>query len=232
VRSFDSNGAGASYGSTYSFTARPETVTDIDGNVYNTVTIGTQVWMVENLKVTRYRNGDPIPEVSDSDRWFGLLTGACCNYKNDTNIAAIYGKLYNWYAVNDSRNICPRGWHVPTRDEWTELARYIGGKENRNEYMAGGKLKEAGTIHWQWPNKGATNESGFTALPGGCRGMIGPSRYGNSILSMGNFGHWWSSTEYFTGNAFFVNLGYAETNIARDLTHEHNGLSVRCIKDN
>ena len=140
------------------------TVTDIDGNVYHTVTIGTQTWMVENLKTTRYRNGEAIPNITDNASWAALITCAYCDYNNIPSNSITYGKLYNWYAVNDSRNIAPMGWHVSTDAEWTTLTTFLGGTS-----IAGGKLKENGTIHWNSPNVGATNETGFSALPGGYR---------------------------------------------------------------
>jgi uncharacterized protein (TIGR02145 family) len=126
---------------TFNATSSSGTVTDIDGNVYQTVTLGGQVWMAENLKVTRYRNGDPIPCVNDASAWSGLSTGAYCHYNNDFNNAAIYGRLYNWYAVSDSRNIAPGGWHVPTDTEWQTLVDLLGGSS-----VAGGKMKTTGTI--------------------------------------------------------------------------------------
>lgn len=143
------------------------TVKDIDGNQYQTVKIGSQVWMKENLKVTRYRNGDPIPRVTVNSEWVDLATGAYCACYNDEGTTAFtYGYLYNWYAVDDRRNLAPAGWHVPTDAEWQILMDYLGG-----EILAGGKLKETGTSHWASPNTGATNESGFTARPGGIRGF-------------------------------------------------------------
>jgi uncharacterized protein (TIGR02145 family) len=135
---------------------------DIDGNEYHTVIIGGQEWMVENLRVTPYRNGDPIPNVSDTTSWRALTTGAYCSYDNDPSCSAMYGNLYNWYAVNDFRQIAPEGWHVPTYEEWIVLETHLGG-----DTIAGGKLKESGTEHWRAPNVGGTNESGFSALPGG-----------------------------------------------------------------
>ena len=137
------------------------TVTDQDGNVYHTVTIGTQVWMVENLKTTKYRNGDGIQNVTDSIAWWNLTSGAYCIYRNDVNNLATYGRLYNWYAVIDSRKLTPAGWHIPTDAEWTTLTDYLGS-------TCGDKLKEKGPNHWGGDNT-ATNETGFTALPGGNR---------------------------------------------------------------
>ncbi len=145
------------------------TLTDIDGNVYRTIKIGNQWWLAENLKVTHYRNGNPIIKlIADEPNWSSwasMLNGACCAYEYNDSLANIYGYLYNWFAVADPRKISPEGWHVPNDDEWNSLIKFLGG-----ESVAGGKLKEAGTSHWLSPNNGATNESGFTAFPGGERG--------------------------------------------------------------
>jgi len=155
------------------------TVTDIDGNCYRTVTIGTQVWMAENLKVTHDCNGEAIPNVTDGATWAGLTAGAYCEYNNDVNNVATYGRLNNWYAVADSRNISPAGWHVASDAEWQTLSIFLGG-----DAIAGGKMKETGTTHWYSPNTGATNESGFSALPGGYRAS-GNGPYEN----MGYYAH-------------------------------------------
>jgi len=195
------------------------TVTDIDGNVYQTVTIGTQVWMKENLKVTKYRNGDPIPNITDGTFYF-QSAGVYCNYNNDTNNSTIYGRLYNWKAVNDIRNIAPKGWHVPSDSEWSSLTAYLG-----TSLVAGGKLKEAGTNHWKDPNTGATNESGFTALPGGSNG--------GSFGYIGSHGSWWTSTpNYQTATTAWVRYIYFDGNdVGRTYWSESNGLSVRCLRD-
>ncbi len=140
------------------------TVKDIDGNVYKTVTIGTQVWMAEDLKTTKYNDGTPIPYVADDTEWKNLRSDAYCWYNNDESNKTTYGALYNWYTTNTGK-LCPVGWHVSTNSDWEKLIDYGGGWE-----IAGGKLKEAGTTHWDAPNIGATNEFGFTALPGGGRG--------------------------------------------------------------
>lgn len=190
------------------------TVTDIDGNVYKTVTIGTQVWMAENLKTTKYRNGDPIPNITDNTAWKKLNSGALCNFNNDANIGDKYGKLYNWYAVDDSRNIAPAGWHVPTDAEWTTLIDYLGG-----EKVAGGKLKEIGITHWNTPNTGATNETGFTALPGSYRSNDG--RFDDIGIS----GMWWT-TDY----ALFRFMDYDSNAVDSD-KELMLGLSVRCVKN-
>jgi uncharacterized protein (TIGR02145 family) len=201
------------------------TVTDIDGNIYHTVTIGTQVWMVENLKTTKYRNGDSIPNVMDSLEWHDLAMGAYCNYNNDAIYSNTYGRLYNWYAVTDSRNIAPIGWHVPTKAEWATLTTYLGG-----ESAAGGKLKETGTLHWISPNNGADNSSGFTALPGGYR--IGGITDIETFGVIGEYGNWWSSSEGSSpedgsylciSNQFIYANNYAN--------YKKSGFSIRCIKD-
>jgi uncharacterized protein (TIGR02145 family) len=199
------------------------TVTDKDDNVYKTVTIGTQVWMAENLKTTKYLNGDLI----------GTTTPAALDlsgedtpeyqwaYNGDENNVAVYGRLYTWYAATDSRNVCPEGWHLPNKIEMTKLTDYLGG-----DTIDGKKLKETGTTHWISPNTGATNESGFTALPGGYHG------YGGTFYFIGYAGYWWSATEFDTDNAWYRGLYY-------NGIYEHNlsnnkkvGFSVRCIKGN
>ena len=198
-----------------------ETVTDIDGNVYHTVTIGAQTWMVENLKTTKYRNGESIANVTDNDGWNELRSGAYCNYYNSDENGITYGKLYNWFAVNDSRNIAPTGWHVSTDSEWTTLINYLG------EEKAGRKLKEAGKSHWEKPNKGATNSSGFTALPGGDR-----SGNGGTFLSIGRYGHWWSSSEGDSGYAWDRLMRCDDgDDVTRKRSSKEWGLSVRCLRD-
>jgi len=190
------------------------TVTDIEGNVYKTITIGTQTWMAENLKTTKYRDGTSIPNVTDNSAWQNLTTGAYCHYNNDIANVAVYGELYNWYAV-DTRKICPEGWRVPEDAEWTTLTNYLGG-----ESVAGGKLKETGFNHWQSPNEGATNVSGFTALPGSSR-----SDYG-SFDGIGTEGRFWgksSSTSWLRR----VSVNYDE--VDRWNGNSKYGYSIRCI---
>ncbi len=209
----------------------PPTVTDYDGNVYQTVLIGDQCWMAENLEVTHYRNGDPAPNVTDNGTWAGLSTGAYCDYDNDPGNVEIYGRLYNWYAVDDSRNITPEGWHVPTDDEWKQLERYLGmsqweadgsGPRGTDE---GGKLKEAGTVHWNPPNTGATNESGFTALPGGYRTNSG------SFSGIGDHAYFWCSTEVDSDYAWYRSLNYGNSQVYRSYLNKSFGFSVRCVLD-
>jgi uncharacterized protein (TIGR02145 family) len=197
------------------------TVTDIDGNVYQTIQIGTQTWMAENLKARHYRNGDPIPHVTDTTAWTDLTTGAFCWYNNDSSNNAAYGKMYNWYAVADSRNMAPAGWHVPTDAEWTTLVNYLGG-----EGVSGGKMKETGTAHWNTPNTGATNVSGFTALPGGYR--YTPN---GSFRKMGDDGDWWSATAVDASYAWFRNIYYNFATSGRYYYNKQNGFSVRCVQD-
>jgi uncharacterized protein (TIGR02145 family) len=206
-------------------------VKDIDGNIYRAVTIGTQVWMAENLKVTHYRNGDAIPNVTDNAAWESLTTGAYCEYDNDLNNVATYGRLYNWYAVNDSRNIAPEGWHVPTDAEWKQLEMYLGMSQTEADAVdwrgtdEGGKLKESGTIHWLNPNTGATNESGFSALPGGWR------YYYATYYGIGSNAGFWSSTESSSSSAWFRYLSSASSGVNRGYYDKQIGFSVRCVKD-
>lgn len=193
-----------------------QTVTDIDGNNYKAVKIGNQWWMTGNLKVTRYRTSEPIPLVTDLSKWKNLSTGAYCNYNDDANNVAIYGRLYNWYAANDSRKIAPAGWHVATDAEWNQLILTLGGAS-----VAGGKLKESGLAHWQDPNSGATNEYGFFALPGGWRGDDGEYDH------LGSLAVFWPSTE--SHFAWCLSCSYS---LAYNLEYNRQyGFSVRCVKD-
>jgi uncharacterized protein (TIGR02145 family) len=196
------------------------TVTDIDGNVYHTLTIGTQIWLVENLKTTRYNDGDSIPLVTDGAAWSNSDTSAYCWYNNDIANKGTYGALYNWFAINTGK-LAIAGWHVPSDDEWTTLTDFLGG-----ESIAGGKLKEAGTTYWRSPNAGATNENGFTALPGGHRDVNG------TFSAMGDDGFWWSATEYgTTGKVWYRNVNYNYAGVLSVSNNKINGHSVRCIRD-
>jgi uncharacterized protein (TIGR02145 family) len=198
-----------------------QTVKDNDGNVYKTVTIGSQVWMAENLKTTKYNDGTAIPLVADDKAWEALSTPAFCWYNKDaTTNKNTYGALYNWYTVNTNK-LCPRGWHVPADAEWTTLTTSL-----RGENVAGGKLREAGTTHWEKPNTEATNESGFTALPSGYRNNHG------AFANIGFFGFWWSATEYVPTAAWCRSMGCTGSNVLRIFSLKKNGYSVHCIKDN
>jgi uncharacterized protein (TIGR02145 family) len=193
-------------------------VTDIDGNFYYSIIINGQEWMQQNLAVTKYRNGDPIPTGLSNTTWQSTTSGAYAIYSNDAANNTIYGKLYNWYAVNDSRGLCPTGWHVPSDAEWTTLETSLGGSA-----VAGGKMKL--TTGWDTPNTGATNSSGFTGLPGGYLGTNGT--YG----SIGLYGYWWSSSEFDSYGAWFLTVNYNFSNTARDTDSGRHGFSVRCIRD-
>jgi len=196
------------------------TVTDIDGNVYNVVEIGNQQWMVENLKVTQYKDSTPIAEVTNGAAWENLTTPAYCWYNNDEVAKEAYGALYNWYAVYFD-NLCPNGWHVPSMNQWEILFNHLGG-----DSIAGGKLKDTGTTHWATPNTGATNESGFTAMPGGVRLNYGPFDY------VGEYGYWWSSTENTGSFSWGVRMDYDSIGVlvSGDFSIE-TGLSIRCLKN-
>lgn len=220
------NSAGTSYGSDLTFTTTNTStqVIDIDGNVYTTVTIGTQVWLKENLKTTKYNDGTAIPNVTDNTTWSTLTAGAYCDYSNTPAYSTTYGygRLYNWYAVANTnpKNVCPTGWHVPTDAQLTTLVTYLGG-----EALAGGKLKETGTAHWLTPNTGATNETGFTALPGGYRNTSG------TFGLLGNTGFWWSSSEQNTNYSWYYYIYYGNGSLIRLDNEKHIGSSVRCLKD-
>ncbi|MBN1664115.1 MAG: fibrobacter succinogenes major paralogous domain-containing protein [Deltaproteobacteria bacterium] len=193
-------------------------VTDKDGNAYKTVVIGTQEWMSENLRVEHYGNGDAIPQVQDAKEWKKLTTGAWCYYESSTENGKTYGKLYNWYAVNDPRGLAPKGWHIPSDAEWNVITDYLGGNKD-----AGGKLKA--TTLWEGINKGTTNKSGFTALPGGY------SEDGGRFKFIGKNGSFWSSTQINTIAAWCRELKHTGPNIFRSSNHKRYGLSVRCVKD-
>ena len=183
-----------------------------------TVIIGTQTWMVKNLDVTTYRDGTAIPQVTDPAAWAALTTGAWCWYNNTSNTT--YGKLYNWYAVNDPRGLAPAGFHVPSDGEWTTLSTTLGGLS-----VAGDKMKSAGTTLWASPNTGATNSSGWAGLPGGSRGTSG------SFFNDGFNGYWWSSTENLTTNAWYHYLYSSNGYIFRYYFGKPYGFSVRCLRD-
>jgi uncharacterized protein (TIGR02145 family) len=234
VRAYAANSGGTAYGNELNFTTSSPMgipcpgmpmMTDYNGNIYNTVQIGTQCWMKENLKARNYKNGTTIPEITSITTWYNNSTGARCWYKNDSfYYAATYGALYNWYAVVNSNGLCPAGWHVPTDAEWTILENFLGG-----DSIAGGSLKETGTIHWNIPNTGATNSSGFNALPGGLREGI---QYSGWFGGIWNSGFWWSSSAYSTENARHRSLEYNAIWVINwwSISKKY-GLSVRCVRD-
>ncbi|MFZ4401156.1 MAG: FISUMP domain-containing protein [Bacteroidales bacterium] len=192
---------------------------DASNNYYSIVQIGTQIWMAENLKTTKYINGIDIQNVTNNGNWATLVSGAYCNYNNDSSNSAIYGKLYNFYAISDTGKICPVNWHVPNNTEWTTLQTYLGG-----DIIAGGKLKETGLIHWKTPNTNATNETGFTALPGGYR-------YDGAFYNILNNGYWWSSTIDISGLPTNRFLWYNHSDLTTNNAQKYSGFSVRCLKD-
>jgi uncharacterized protein (TIGR02145 family) len=209
----------------------PSTVTDIDGNVYNVVSIGNQCWMKENLKTTHYKNGLPIlAGVSDS-LWETTTIGACADYNNDTSNSSVYGRLYNWFAVADPSGLCPTGWHVPEDWEWNILVKAIDSTADTScvsciqSGTAGGNMKEVGLSHWIAPNNSATNSSGFSGLPGGFRNVYGT--YG----VLGKQGVWWSATLGPTSTAYYRQLQYYYGNLYTNFYNRSNGFSVRCVKD-
>ena len=196
-------------------------MTDQDGNMYKTIVIGNQELMAENLKVRHYRNGDLIPNVTDNVQWSGLTTGAWCYFNNDPLFECPYGLLYNWYTVSDPRNLCPTGWHAPSDAEWIALTNNIGGQE-----IAGGKMKTTGLQYWINPNQDATNESGFSGLPGSARISLG------SFSTMGNSGYWWSSTENVTNTIRSITLySFSDNAQPGGSSDKRTGFSVRCLRD-
>ena len=184
------------------------------------VSIGSQVWTTQNLNVSNYRDGTPIPKVENAAAWASLITGAYCYYNNDsTTYAALYGKLYNWYAVNDPKGLAPAGYHIPTDAEFTTLITTLGGTA-----VAGGKMKEAGTSHWTTPNTGANNSSGFGGLPGSWRNSQG------GYIAIGGEGLWWSATEISTQGRY-IKLASNSAACTFSGNSKIGGNSVRCIKD-
>jgi uncharacterized protein (TIGR02145 family) len=216
VRAYATNSIGTEYGNQQTFNTTQQAVTDIDGNTYNSFQIGTQVWMSENLKTSRYRNGGSIPYVVGNSDWQALTTGAWSYYENDDANNSIYGKLYNWFATQGD-TICPTGWHVPTGAEWHILADYLGGYN-----VAGGKMKSVGTAYWQSPNTGATNESGLSIFPGGLRfGSQGGYYY------KGTYAFIWTAS----GGSQNVRFDFNGSKMNDNSFDRNFGASIRCLKD-
>jgi len=220
------NGTILTTGNGLAFMAK-SALADVEGNVYNIATIGTQTWMADNLKSTKYNDGTSLPNVTDDNTWSTTTSAAYCYYDNDPSNKDSHGALYNWYAVdnndaskmasNGGKNICPKGWHVPSDAEWTTLVDYLGTNAN-------GKLKETGLAHWSDPNQGATNESGFTAVPGGFRHFAGFVFFQkNDYLWM------WSTTWY--GHGGTIRIYSLDYPVSQNMQMERYGLSVRCLKD-
>jgi len=220
IRAYATNAVGTAYGDEKQFATDPVTVSDNDGNTYNVIRIGTQVWMKENLKTTKFNDNSPIELVTGNSAWSNLTSNGYCWYENSIANKNVYGAIYNWYDVNSGK-LCPAGWHVSTDNEWITLEIYLGGSS-----PAGGKLKETGTAHWLTPNRGATNESDFTALPGGLR------RGDNGAFeSVTSYGFWWTASEYISPESWYRKIWYDDDKTYRDFKNSKYGMSIRCVKD-
>jgi uncharacterized protein (TIGR02145 family) len=227
LKAYATNSKGTAYGNEISFktnplTEYPKTVTDSDGNLYHTVRVNNQVWLIENLRSTKYRNGDPIINITEEGDWSKTEKGAYCWYRNKPEEFSEYGILYNLYAITDSRSIAPKGCHVPSLSEYRVLIASLGGIN-----VAGGKLKEPGFVHWESPNNTDSNPSNFNALPGGYRNFNGGF---NFVYQTGT---WWSSSLYLPGkrSAYGINLGNKVTNVGLQCFLEPIGAYVRCLID-
>ena len=202
-----------------------------DGRIYKTVKINNQEWMAENLNVSKYCNGDPISNIQDDAKWGEGRAGAYCYYNNDPENKEKYGKLYNWYTVNDPRGLALKGWHIPSDAEWKELEMYLGMSQREADKVGwrgndeGCKLKETGILHWKEPNECATNQSGFTALPGGYRDVSGDF-YVNTYS-----GYWWSTTEADSDFIWYRTLYHTSNKIHRKKGYIGDGFSVRCLRN-
>jgi uncharacterized protein (TIGR02145 family) len=227
VRAYATNNVGTAYGNQVSFTTSSIPTGDTS---ISSVTIGTQIWSNKNLSVARYRNGDPIPQVTDATQWRNLTTGAWCWYNNDSAAyAATYGRLYNWYAVNDPRGLAPQGWRIPTEGDWNRLVKFIDPSADTTcqgcdqSTAAGGAMKS--TTGWNNPNAGATNSSGFSGLPGGVR-------YGDGTFNfVGVYGLWWSAGEFGTAFAWSRGLSNYNAVVGRNGHYKTVGFSVRVVRD-
>jgi uncharacterized protein (TIGR02145 family) len=204
------------YGSDQVFRTAPTTFGDVDGNIYKTVLINDQVWMQDNLRTTKYNDGSAIPNQTGS--WISLSTPSYCWYDDNNNYKNLYGALYNWHAVNTGK-LCPTGWRVPTHDDWTALSTFLGGPAE-----AGGHMKEAGISHWNPPNAGADNFSGFTGMPGGFKSSV--------FSNIMNNGYYWSSTQYDATMAHYRYLDYNLSSLGSQYVEKYFGYSVRCIYGN
>jgi uncharacterized protein (TIGR02145 family) len=239
IRAYATNSVGTAYGNEISFTTGLDpnifnpnlnygSVTDVDGNTYKTIQIGTQVWMAENLRTTKYRNNTPITNITDNTQWQNNTTGAWSYYNNNATNNTPYGKLYNWYAVANTNGICPTGWHIPTDAEWNKLTKFLDPTADTTQCCsntAGGKMKSTGTQYWLSLNTDATNSSGFSGLPGGGRAD------GGTFFAIGNDGYWWSSEDGDAVNAWVRGLYSTSGRVERFTLNKTFGLSVRCVRD-
>ncbi|MBX9782604.1 MAG: hypothetical protein K2X48_04835 [Chitinophagaceae bacterium] len=229
LKAYAINAVGISYGDEISFTTivvNPGSITDIDGNTYQIIDKGYRFWISKNLNVSKYKNGDLIPQITDPVQWRNATNGAWCYYNNDPALGSVYGKLYNWYAVNDPRGLAPEGWRIPAEQEWMNLVTDLAGPSN-----AGGFMKTLNL--WQSPNTGASNSSGFSALPGGQR-YFGDQ----SFLGIGTDAYWWSAQTCGSGKIFYRKITHNSSSIGGinngaciSVTNEFSGFSVRCVKD-
>jgi len=238
ARAYATDDNGTVYGAQMAFTTlgmlstNGNGVTDIDGETYTSVVINGKEWMKKNLDVSKYKNGDIIPQVTDVAQWDALTTGAWCYYENDTANGPIYGKLYNWYAINDPRGLAPNGWHIPTDTEWTALTTFLGGED-----VAGGKLKDDAATYWTASTSTySSNQSGFTALPGG-NGYLNFHLVTGTTYTLAdlfkdktNAAYFWSATAN-VDLAWARNLNYLSSNVVRSGALKKSALSVRCVKN-
>jgi uncharacterized protein (TIGR02145 family) len=238
VRAYAVNGSGISYGNQESFTTLDGLVSsagnglsDSDGNTYSSLVLGNgQEWMGENLRTTKFSNGDPITQVQDSAQWFSIASPAWVSVSNVATFDNPYGKLYNWYTVADARNVCPTGWHVPSDSDWSNLVHYVDSLSTSTAMgvqsgTAGGKLKQAGTTSWVYPNTGATDEINFSALPAGIRQSNG------HFLGFGEQNFLWSSTAADGLNGYGRNVYSENSSVVRTYEDKRTGGTVRCLKD-
>ena len=233
ARAYATSSDGTFYGNQIKFSTLSQlfttaaTVTDVDGNTYPSIVINTRRWMSKNLEVTKYRNGDVIPEVTDFTQWNNLTTGAWCYYANTSTNGITYGKLYNWYAINDPRGLAPAGWSIPTDQEWTSLVTFLGGTA-----VAGSKLRDDGI---SWPSEAAvsTNQSGFTALPAGHGNLTFPLTVpaaGEQFLNIDNATYFWTASQTNSATSWTWNVNL-NNQLTRSNLHKKAALSVRCIKN-
>jgi len=213
-----------------------ETITDIDGNVYTSVIIGEQEWMVENLRVIHYRDGTAIPNITDNENWVSTNSGAYCDYDNDESNVEVYSRLYNWFAVSDSHNLPPLGWHIPSDDEWKELEMYLGMSQTTADSTSfrgtseGASLKD--TTGWNM-NEKANNLSGFTAIPCGYRNGNAtlPDTTVGYFFGLRGYSFFWTSTGISDGPAWYRILSSPRETISRNPAYETSGYSIRCVRD-
>jgi uncharacterized protein (TIGR02145 family) len=218
LRAYATNKIGIAYGNEFNFILP---VSDADGNLYSTIIIGGQIWMATNLETSKFNDNTDIQHVVENTNWSSLSTPAFCWYNNLENLNNNYGALYNWFSVNTGK-LCPVGWHVPTEDDWITLTNLLGG-----ELIAGGKLKEAGTLHWMSPNTSATNDFRFTALPTGYRTGLDAGTF----RATGYLGFFWAGTEEDSVAGRARMLSFESNELAPGAGLKKNGYSVRCVKD-